>query len=122
MALKLQLLLKFGALALIACFLIIITRENNRARTIKSVQTPLKQSQLPVVESERQPFAPLEISAARFASSELQSTEITYRITNVGQKTIRAFAIQETVEAEGLHRGNLKLINLDLSNSELQQN
>jgi hypothetical protein len=116
--------LRLAALSILIFCLVIISRNDSKARltATKQQEPTFTQTQPPIVTAENQAGTPLVVSGARLVSVDPQSAEIAFRLTNVCSKTIRAFAIKEDVGAGGEHKSTTSLVNLDLTNSELRPN
>lgn len=110
---KLKLCVKF--LTLVACLLLLSSREN-LAHYLSLTQ---QLAAVPVISVQSQPDAPLCISVLSYDSSDTRVPVITFQLTNVGNKLIRAYAVtQETLRGTEKSRG-LILADMDSTNAIL---
>jgi len=121
--LKQQLLTRFVALAVLTfCVAILSGSAPNTAVLKMSEQvSPSPQKNMPSVQSNRVPDAPLAISELRTVSWDGQNLEIAMDLVNVSQKTIRAYAIRQTSDANNDGPGQVMFTSFDASNNAVLQ-
>lgn len=118
-----RLLVRLTLLTVLTICLVIILRRNSDARLTPDIipGVPI-QTPTPLTEVKIQPGTPLVISVPTILSVDAESPEITFKLTNVFQETIRAFVIGQNVEAGDKRVRTISIHNLDLNNSELLPN
>ena len=116
-----RLILRLGMLGvLIICFGILLRSTSDARRPFEMIApTTVDPIQAPDIDIATQPSSPLSISDARVVSVDTQNIEISFKLTNVLKKTIRAYVIRQDMEAGEGHVNTVSVYNLDLTDSEL---
>lgn len=106
------------------CRLVIISRQNSDAQLAATTpqRAQLAETPPPILTLQPQMGTPLVMSAPRIVGGDEEYKEVAFDLINVSDKPIRAYAIKQDVEVEGIPRSRSVLfINLDLTNSPMLQ-
>lgn len=120
--LRLRLILRLFALTgLVFCFVMISRNEAKPTKAQRQAKV-FAVNEPPILITKNDPSAPLVISLLKTLPSQVEAGEIAFNLTNVSDKSIRAYVIREIVEAQGKETSSTVLVNLDLSNRDLGPN
>ena len=117
-----KLVVRLAALTALTFSLILVLRQGDQvslgmAQTIASFQP-----QAPVIVAHNEPNNPLVISAERQLPNTEQTPEVAFSVTNVTNKTVKAFAIKLEAMSDNKITSSVSLYNLDLSANDLSPN